>query len=267
MTTWVTFVPSMLWIFAGAPFVERLRANRQLSGALAAITAAVVGVILNLSVWFALHVLFGKVTEMHAGPLRWYAFDPLALDVRATVLAVLAGLLAFGLHRSLIEVVVAMAALGAVMRIRIGLTFARHGALVPAPQREMRERRQRKEDRDAGKRQQQQGRKHARDVEPVAGFGDAIGEPRAGAGRAGGDLGHHRADQRQSAGDAQAGEHLRQRRRQFQIPQHLPARGFVEFEQRDQIVVDRCKPSVVLASTGKNATIQAQASTAKGCGR
>ena len=68
MTTWVTFVPSMLWIFAGAPFVEQLRANRQLSGALAAITAAVVGVILNLSVWFALHVLFGKVTEMHVGP-------------------------------------------------------------------------------------------------------------------------------------------------------------------------------------------------------
>jgi chromate transporter len=113
MTTWVTFVPSMLWIFAGAPFVERLRANRQLSGALAAITAAVVGVILNLSVWFALHVLFGKVTEMHLGPLRWYAFDPLALDIRAAALAILAGVLAFGLHRSLIEVVVSMAALGA----------------------------------------------------------------------------------------------------------------------------------------------------------
>jgi chromate transporter len=117
MTTWVTFVPSMLWIFAGAPFVEPLRANRQLSGALAAITAAVVGVILNLSVWFALHVLFGKVTEMHAGPLRWYAFDPLALDLRATALAVIAAILAFGLHRSLIEVVVFMAALGAVMQI------------------------------------------------------------------------------------------------------------------------------------------------------
>jgi chromate transporter len=113
MTTWTTFVPSMLWIFAGAPFVERLRANRQLSGALAAITAAVVGVILNLSVWFALHVLFGKVTEMHLGLLRWYAFDPLALDIRASVLAVIAGVLAFGLHRSLIEVVVSMAALGA----------------------------------------------------------------------------------------------------------------------------------------------------------
>jgi len=113
MTTWVTFVPSMLWIFAGAPFVERLRANSQLSGALAAITAAVVGVILNLSVWFALNVLFGKLTEMHLGPMRWYAFDPLALNIRAAVLACIAGVLAFGFHRSLIEVVLAMAALGA----------------------------------------------------------------------------------------------------------------------------------------------------------
>jgi chromate transporter len=120
MTTWVTFVPSMLWIFAGAPFVEPLRANRQLSGALAAITAAVVGVILNLSVWFALHVLFGKVTEMHIGPLRWYAFDPLALDLRATALAAIAAVLAFGLHRSLIEVVVAMAALGALLQLVFG---------------------------------------------------------------------------------------------------------------------------------------------------
>ena len=120
MTTWVTFVPSMLWIFAGAPFVERLRANTQLSGALAAITAAVVGVILNLSVWFALHVLFGKVTEMHAGPLRWYAFDPLALDLRATALAAIAAVLAFGLHRSLIEVVIAMAALGVFVQWPLG---------------------------------------------------------------------------------------------------------------------------------------------------
>ena len=106
MTTWVTFVPSMLWIFAGAPFIEELRGNRRLAGALAAITAAVVGVILNLSVWFALHVLFGKVTEQHFGPLRWYAFDPLALDLRAAVLAAIAAVLAFGLHRGLIEVIV-----------------------------------------------------------------------------------------------------------------------------------------------------------------
>jgi chromate transporter len=116
MTTWVTFVPSMLWIFAGAPFVERLRANRELSGALAAITAAVVGVILNLSVWFALNVLFGKLTEMHAGPMRWYAFDPLALDLRASALAAIAAVLAFGLHRSLIEVVVVMAGLGVIVQ-------------------------------------------------------------------------------------------------------------------------------------------------------
>jgi chromate transporter len=114
MTTWVTFVPSMLWIFAGAPFIEELRGNRRLAGALAAITAAVVGVILNLSVWFALHVLFGSVTEMHAGPLRWFAFDPLALNLRAALLAAIAGVLAFGFKRSLIEVVVTMAALGIV---------------------------------------------------------------------------------------------------------------------------------------------------------
>ncbi len=113
LTTWVTFVPAMLWIFAGAPFIEQLRGNRKLAGALAAITAAVVGVVLNLSVWFALHVLFGKVTETHWGVLRWYAFDPLALDLRAAVLAAIAAVLAFGLHRGLIEVVVAMAALGA----------------------------------------------------------------------------------------------------------------------------------------------------------
>jgi chromate transporter len=120
MTTWVTFVPPMLWIFAGAPFIERLRSNRQLSGALAAITAAVVGIILNLSVWFALHVLFGNVEERHFAFMRWFAFDPLALDIRAAVLAVIAGLLAFKLHRSLIEVVLVMATLGIVLQYTLG---------------------------------------------------------------------------------------------------------------------------------------------------
>jgi chromate transporter len=120
MTTWVTFVPSMLWIFAGAPFVEQLRANRKLSGALAAITAAVVGVILNLSVWFALHVLFGQVEERHLGILRWYAFDPLALDLKAVALAVIAAVLAFWFHRGLIEVVAVMAALGIAVRFILG---------------------------------------------------------------------------------------------------------------------------------------------------
>jgi chromate transporter len=117
MTTWVTFSASMLWIFAGAPFVEQLRSNRMLTGALAAITAAVVGVILNLTVWFALHVLFGHVTEQRAGILRWYAFDPLALDLKTAALAVIAALLAFRFHRGLVEIVAIMAALGIAVRL------------------------------------------------------------------------------------------------------------------------------------------------------
>lgn len=67
LTTWVTFVPCFLWIFLGAPFMEGMRSNKALSAALAAITAAVVGVILNLAVWFALHVLFAELYEV-----RWF---------------------------------------------------------------------------------------------------------------------------------------------------------------------------------------------------
>ena len=70
LTTWVTFVPCFLWVLLGAPYIERLRNNRALSGALSAITAAVVGVILNLTVWFALHVLFRNVGELNLGALR-----------------------------------------------------------------------------------------------------------------------------------------------------------------------------------------------------
>jgi chromate transporter len=65
LTTWVTFVPCFVFIFLGAPYIEALRGNRALSAALAAITAAVVGVILNLAIWFALHTLFGEVV-VHA---------------------------------------------------------------------------------------------------------------------------------------------------------------------------------------------------------
>ena len=91
LTTWVTFVPCFLWIFAGAPFIERLRANKALTGALAAITAAVVGVILNLALWFALHYLFGAVTERRYGPLRldlpeWSSLDPTAALLAAAAL-------------------------------------------------------------------------------------------------------------------------------------------------------------------------------------
>lgn len=60
LTAWVTFVPCFLWIFAGAPYIERLRENRWLTGALSAVTAAVVGVVVNLAVWFSIHTLFAK---------------------------------------------------------------------------------------------------------------------------------------------------------------------------------------------------------------
>lgn len=70
VVTWVTFVPCFLWIFLGAPYMERLRGNHALNHALTAITAAVVGVILNLSVWFGLHVLFPSLDERRVGPLH-----------------------------------------------------------------------------------------------------------------------------------------------------------------------------------------------------
>ena len=120
LTTWVTFVPPMLLIFAGAPFIEQLRSNQRLSGALAAITAAVVGVILNLTVWFVLHVLFAQVEEVRAGWLRWFAFDPLTLDLKATTFALLAAVLAFRLHRGLLEIIMVMAALGVILRLATG---------------------------------------------------------------------------------------------------------------------------------------------------
>src|SRR6266404_5918544 len=65
LTTWVTFTPCFLWIFFGAPFAEMLRANKALAAALGAVTAAVVGVILNLAVWFGLHVLFADLRPVH----------------------------------------------------------------------------------------------------------------------------------------------------------------------------------------------------------
>ena len=69
LATWVTFAPCFLWIFLGAPFIERLRGNRALAGALSAITAAVVGVVLNLAIWFAVHAVFREVRSVAAGPV------------------------------------------------------------------------------------------------------------------------------------------------------------------------------------------------------
>lgn len=90
LTTWVTFAPCFLWIFLGAPFIERLRENKALTSALAAITAAVVGVILNLAIWFALHFWFGQVEERAFGPLRVDLPDPATLDPIALALSLAA---------------------------------------------------------------------------------------------------------------------------------------------------------------------------------
>ena len=90
---WATFVPSFLFIFTGAPYVERLTSNPKLAGALRGVTAAVVGVILNLSLWFALHVIFARVEDRWYGPLRLWTPDPSSLNLDAVLLAVLAGVL------------------------------------------------------------------------------------------------------------------------------------------------------------------------------
>jgi chromate transporter len=81
LTTWVTFLPSFLFIFLGAPYMESLRRHRGLNAALSCVTAAVVGVILNLSIWFAIHTLFGRVDRIDAGPMQldvpeWTTIEP-----------------------------------------------------------------------------------------------------------------------------------------------------------------------------------------------
>jgi chromate transporter len=91
LTTWVTFLPCFLWIFLGAPYIEALRGNHTLNAALSAITAAVVGVILNLSVWFAVHTVFHTVQTQSIGPMRvdvpvWQSVDLAALALSAAAL-------------------------------------------------------------------------------------------------------------------------------------------------------------------------------------
>jgi chromate transporter len=98
LATWVTFVPCFLWIFLGAPYIERLRSNMALAGALAAITAAVVGVIFNLALWFALHVLFAEVGRWILGPLNLPLPDWSSLDLWAVALTALAVLSLFVLR-------------------------------------------------------------------------------------------------------------------------------------------------------------------------
>ena len=117
LATWVTFAPSFFWIFLGAPFVERLRGNRLLSGALAGVSAAVVGVILNLALWFALHALFRDARRITWGGLDLAyplpaSVDPLALALTAAALA-----LTFWLRVGIVTLLALAAAAGAVCKL------------------------------------------------------------------------------------------------------------------------------------------------------
>ncbi len=98
LTVWVTFAPCFLWIFTGAPFIERLEHARRVQGALAAITAAVVGVIANLAIWFGLHVLFRSFTPLSLGPLSVSLPDPTSLAWPAAAMSLVAAVLLLRLH-------------------------------------------------------------------------------------------------------------------------------------------------------------------------
>jgi chromate transporter len=122
LTTWVTFVPCFLWIFLGAPFVETLRGDKALSAALATITAAVVGVVLNLAVWFALHVLFAEVREVRVLGL---ALDvPTLSSVNPASLALTAAALVavFRFKAGMIPVLAACSAAGVLLHLTTGVT-------------------------------------------------------------------------------------------------------------------------------------------------
>ena len=101
VSLWMTFVPCFLWVFAGAPYISRLAAMPRLAAALAAITAAVVGVIANLSLWFAAHVAFNRVGEITLGPVRMMLPDPTSADLLSIALTLLAGVLILRLHKGL----------------------------------------------------------------------------------------------------------------------------------------------------------------------
>jgi chromate transporter len=112
LTTWVTFVPCFVFVFLGAPYVERLRANQGLSAALTGITAAVVGVIANLAIYFALHTLFATTTHTAWGPISLQL--PVLASWRpvAAGIAVIAAVLIFGLKWSVLRTLGVCALLG-----------------------------------------------------------------------------------------------------------------------------------------------------------
>ncbi|KJC59387.1 chromate transporter [Bradyrhizobium sp. LTSPM299] len=117
LATWVTFTPCFLWIFAGAPYIEALRGNKSLAGALSAITAAVVGVILNLSIWFALHTLFRQTFPVHTLGLSLDAPILSSVDLPALALSVAAATAIFRFNVGMLVVLAASCIAGVLMRL------------------------------------------------------------------------------------------------------------------------------------------------------
>jgi chromate transporter len=117
LATWVTFTPCFLWIFVGAPYIERLRGNKGLAGALTAITAAVVGVILNLSIWFALHTLFRETTPIHSFGLSFDSPVFSSVDVAALVLSVAAAIAIFRFELNMLTVLGGACIAGIALRL------------------------------------------------------------------------------------------------------------------------------------------------------
>lgn len=114
---WATFVPCFLWIFAGAPYIEWIIAQPRLRSALSAITAAVVGVILNLAVWFGLHVFFGKVEPVSAAGLKFWMPELATLDWRVVALALVSGYLLLWRHWGIAAVLSLASALALVIKL------------------------------------------------------------------------------------------------------------------------------------------------------
>lgn len=103
LATWVTFAPCFLWIFLGAPYIEKVRANKKLSGALGAITAAVVGVILNLAIWFAIHTVFRKRVPLEGYGLSFDAPVIASVDFWSLALSVGAAIAIFRLRIGMLQ--------------------------------------------------------------------------------------------------------------------------------------------------------------------
>jgi chromate transporter len=117
LATWVTFTPCFLWIFLGAPFIETMRGNKGLAGALTAITAAVVGVILNLSIWFALHTVFRQTVPVHSFGLSFGMPVWASLDVAALLLSIAAATAIFRFNIGMLTVLAGSCVAGVLLRL------------------------------------------------------------------------------------------------------------------------------------------------------